>query len=151
MQTPFDQADADTLYEQMRPDQRTAIALEFVRCLGLAEDPFAERFMAEVNQSDTNQAEPKQSEPVRQGSAAEEPVVVTGGSPEPPRLLSAQQAAEIHRYAFERHRDCFTEVAQHPLTQAVLAAPGAAPEAEPELESAAGSAQESPPTQDWPL
>jgi len=33
MQAPFDQADAATLYEQMRPDQRTAIALEFVRCL----------------------------------------------------------------------------------------------------------------------
>jgi hypothetical protein len=151
MQTPFDQADAESLYEQMRPDQRTAIALEFVRCLGLAEDPFAEQFMAEANQAETNQAEPNHAEQVQQGSAAEEPVVVTGGSPEPHRLLSAQQAAKIHRYAFERHRDCFTEVAQHPLTRAVLASPGTAPEAEPELESAAGSAQESPPTQDWPL
>jgi hypothetical protein len=40
-------------------------------------------------------------------------------------------------------------VLRHPLTQAVLAAPGSEPEPEPE--SAAGSAPESPPTQEWPL
>jgi hypothetical protein len=114
MQAPFDQADAATLYEQMRPDQRTAIALEFVRCLRLAGDPAAEQFTAEA----------EQIEPSQQGGVAEEQVVVTGGALETPRLLSAQQAAAVHRYTFERRPDCFTEVLHHPLTQAVLAAPG---------------------------
>jgi hypothetical protein len=114
MPTAFDQADAAALYEQMRPDQRTAIALEFVRCLRLAGDPAAEQFTAEA----------EQTEPVQQASAAEEQVVVTGGALETPRLLSAQQAAAIHRYTFERSPDCFTQVLHHPLTQAVLAAPG---------------------------
>src|SRR5215510_7123870 len=67
MQAPFDQVDAETLYEQMRPDQRTAIALEFVRCLRLAGDPAADRFMAEA----------EQAEAAPQGGVAEEQVVVT--------------------------------------------------------------------------
>jgi hypothetical protein len=75
MQASFDQADAATLYEQMHPDQRTAIALEFVRCL----------------------------------------------------RLTAQQAAAIHRYTYDHRPDCFTQVMRHPLTQAVLGAPGDAP------------------------
>jgi hypothetical protein len=117
MQAPFDQADAATLYEQMRPDQRTAIALEFVRCLRLAGDPAAEQFTAEVEQTEP-------APQAQEAGVAEEQVVVTGGALETPRLLSAQQAAAIHRYTFERHRDCFTEVMRHPLTQAVLSAPG---------------------------
>ncbi|HEY7020531.1 MAG TPA: hypothetical protein VH349_05400 [Ktedonobacterales bacterium] len=117
MPTAFDQADAAALYEQMRPDQRTAIALEFVRCLRLAGDPAADQFTAEAEQAETSQ----------QGSVAEEQVVVTGGALETPRLLSAQQAAAVHRYTFERHPDCFTEVLHHPLTQAVLASPGDSP------------------------
>jgi hypothetical protein len=122
MQAAFDQAAAETLYERMRPDQRTAIALEFERCLRLAGDPDAEQFTAEA----------EQVEPTQQGSAADEPVVVTRGALETPRLLSAQQAAAIHRYTFERYPDCFTEVKHHPLTQAVLAAPEVAPETTPE-------------------
>ena len=114
MQAAFDQAAADTLYERMRPDQRTAIALEFVRCLRLAGDPAAEQFTPEA----------QQVKPEQQGGAADEPVVVTRGALETPRLLSAQQAAAIHRYTFERHPDCFTEVMHHPLTQAVLAGSG---------------------------
>ena len=117
MPTAFDQADAAALYEQMRPDQRTAIALEFVRCLGLAGDPAADQLMAEAKKVE-------RTEPVQQGSAAEEQVVVTGGALETPRLFTAQQAAAIHRYTFERSPDCFTQVLHHPLTQAVLAAPG---------------------------
>jgi hypothetical protein len=120
MPPTFDQADAASLYDQMRPDQRTAIALEFVRCLRLAGDPQAEQFTAEA----------ERAEPTQQGSAAEEQVIVTGGALETPRLLTAQQAAAIHRYTFERHPDCFTQVLHHPLTQAVLAAPGAYPEEE---------------------
>ena len=114
MQAPFDQADAESLYEQMRPDQRTAIALEFVRCLRLAGDPAADQFTAEA----------QQAELAPQESAAEEQVVVTGGALETPHLFTAQQAAAIHRYTFERSPDCFTQVLHHPLTQAVLAAPG---------------------------
>ena len=117
MQAPFDQVDAESLYEQMRPDQRTAIALEFVRCLRLAGDPTAEQFTAAA----------EQTEPTQRGSAAEEQVIVTGGALETPRLLTAQQAAAIHRYTFERHPDCFTQVLHHPLTLAVLAAPGESP------------------------
>ena len=117
MQAPFDQVDAESLYEQMRPDQRTALALEFVRCLRLAGDPAADQFTAEA----------EQAESAPQGSVAEEQVVVTGGALETPRLLTAQQAAAIHRYTFERHPDCFAEILHHPLTQAVLASPGDSP------------------------
>jgi len=117
MQAPFDQVDAESLYEQMRPDQRTAIALEFVRCLRLAGDPAADQFTAEA----------EQTESAPQGSVAEEQVVVTGGALETPRLFTAQQAAAIHRYTFERHPDCFAEILHHPLTQAVLASPGDSP------------------------
>ena len=116
MQATFDQADAATVYEQLRPDQRTAIALEFVRCLRLAGDPAAEQFMAEAEQT----------------SAAGEKVAVIGGALVTPRLLTAQQAAEIHRYTYDHHPDCFTQVIHHPLTQAVLAAPGDSPESSPE-------------------
>jgi hypothetical protein len=118
MQAPFDQADAQSLYEQMRPDQRTAIALEFVRCLQLAEDPAAEQFMAQGEQA----------------SAAGEKVEVIGGALVTPRLLTAQQAAAVHRYTFDHHPDCFTHVLQHPLTQAVLSAPGSPPESPPAQE-----------------
>jgi len=114
MHAPFDQVDAESLYEEMRPDQRTAIALEFVRCLRLAGDPAADQFTTEA----------EQAEAAPQESAAEEQVVVTGGALETPRLFTAQQAAAIHRYTFERSPDCFTQVLHHPLTQAVLAAPG---------------------------
>jgi hypothetical protein len=117
MPTAFDQVDAESLYEQMRPDQRTAIALEFVRCLRLAGDPAADQFTAEAEQTKS----------VPQGSVAEEQVVVTGGALETPRLFTAQQAAAIHRYTFERHPDCFTEILHHPLTQAVLTSPGDSP------------------------
>jgi hypothetical protein len=98
MQAPFDQADAAALYEQMRPDQRSAIVLEFVRCLRLAGDPAADQFTAEA----------EQAESAPRGGAAEEQVVVTGGALETPRPLTAQQATAIHRYTFERHPDCFT-------------------------------------------
>jgi hypothetical protein len=111
MQASFAQADAEALYDQMRPDQRTAIALEFVRCLQLAGDPAAEQFMAQAEQV----------------SAADEKVEVIGGTLVTPRLLTAQQAAAVHRYTFDHHPDCFTHVMQHPLTQAVLAAPGDSP------------------------
>jgi hypothetical protein len=113
MPTAFDQADAAALYEQMRADQRTAIALEFVRCLRLAGDPAAEQFTVEAEQAESPQ----------QASKAEEQVVVTGGALETLRLFTAQQAAAIHRYTFERHPDCFTEVLRNPLTER-LAAPG---------------------------
>jgi hypothetical protein len=111
MQASFAQADAEALYAQMRPDQRTAIALEFVRCLQLAGDPAAEQFMAQAEQV----------------SAADEKVEVIGGALVTPRLLTAQQAAAVHRYTFDHHPDCFTQVMQHPLTQAVLTAPGDPP------------------------
>jgi hypothetical protein len=137
MQTPFDQADAESLYEQMRPDQRSAIALEFVRCLRLAGDPAADQFTAEAEQT----------------SASNERVEVIRGALETPNLLTAQQAAAVHRYTFERHPDCFAEVLRHPLTQAVLASPGAPAESAPEseAESASESPPESLPTQEWPL
>jgi hypothetical protein len=111
MQATFDQADAETLYDQMRPDQRTAIAMEFVRCLRLAGDPVAEQFTAEAEQ--TSAADEKNVEKVE----------VVRGALVTPRLLTAQQVAAIHRYVFERRPDCFTQVMSHPLTQAILVAP----------------------------
>jgi hypothetical protein len=118
IQASFDQADAQSLYEQMRPDQRTAIALEFARCLQLAGDPAAAQFMAQGEQA----------------SPAGEKVEVIGGALVTPRLLTAQQAAAVHRYTFDHHPDCFTHVMQHPLTQAVLSAPGSPPESPPAQE-----------------
>jgi hypothetical protein len=106
MHASFDQADAEPLYEQLRPDQRTAIALEFVRCLRLVGDSAAEQFMAQAEQADV----------------VGEKVEVIGGALVTPRLLTAQQAAAIHRYTFDHYPDCFTQVLRHPLTQAVLTA-----------------------------
>jgi hypothetical protein len=79
-----------------------------VRCLRLADDPAAEQFMAQAEQV----------------SAAGEKVEVIGGALVTPRLLTAQQAATIHRYTYEHRPDCFTQVMRHPLTQAVLGEPG---------------------------
>jgi hypothetical protein len=89
MPAAFDQADAQSLYEQMRPDQRTTIALEFVRCLQLEGEAAAEQFMAQAEQV----------------GAADEKVEVIGGALVTPRLLSAQQAAAIHRYTFDYRPD----------------------------------------------
>lgn len=105
MLAAFAQPDAEVLYAQMRPDQRTAIALEFARCLDLAGDPIAKELLAEAKE-------------VR--AADENIVVVGGGELVAPRLLTAQQAAAVHHYVFEHHHECFTLIMGHPVTLAVL-------------------------------
>jgi len=122
----FTNADPEQIYGRMRPDQRTAVANEFVRMLILTDDPRAEQFRYAAHDpfaaSGKNYAPPKESPQVA-------PIV--------PHLLSPAQAAAVHRYTREHHPDLFDVVAHHPVTQESLAFPGAAaaePDQTPELE-----------------
>lgn len=93
------------IYARMRPDQRTAIAGEFVRALRMAGDPRAAQFEQEWNGPDA-------------------PI---------PHMLSAEQVAAVHTYTREQHPDLIERIAQHPVTLAALANAGtpAAPDATP--------------------
>jgi hypothetical protein len=116
----FKQGNPVEIYSQMRPDQRTAVANEFVRMFYLRCDEAAPRF----------------------GYAAHDPLAGRDASAVPasgtdtvvtmrPALLTAEQAAEIHRYALDRCPDAFDAVARHPVTMAALAWPGAPVDEEP--------------------
>lgn len=100
----FTHADPTRIYRQMRPDQWTAIANEFLRLLTIAGDPQADRFAAEV--APTNQLH----------------------TPTPPKTL--EQAVAIHTYTRDHHPNLFAQVTQHPVTVASLEAPGAPTEPE---------------------
>jgi hypothetical protein len=110
----FATGDPVQLYAQMRPDQRTAIANEFVRSLILADDPAAQRFHYAASDP---LATPSQAQQALDADHAEAPPVV-------PQLLSSEQAAAVHRYVREQRPDLFEEVAHHPLTVSVLARAG---------------------------
>lgn len=94
------------LYERMRPDQRTAIAGEFIRLLTLAGDPHAEQFRQKL-QDHTQITADAHSE-----------------------LLSAEQVEAIDGYVRQRHPEMIAQLLSHPVTQAALAMPGAPAEAE---------------------
>lgn len=110
----FETADPADLYARMRPDQRTAIAHQFVRGLTLAGDPEVD----ELSREDT-------------GTAAQKAGDVARGAyePGPPQMFSPQEVARMHAYTRDHRHDVFEDVLEHPVTQAALAHPGEAPSA----------------------
>ena len=112
--------DVEGLYARMRPDQRTAVANEFIRVLSLADDPMVQRFSQEEQQRQS-----KMVESAAPGNA--EPV--------PPQMQPAEAVAELHRYVRERRPDLFEQVMRHPVTVAAMRAPGAAPIPDDEREA----------------
>ena len=113
--------DVEGLYTRMRPDQRTAVANEFIRVLALAGDPMAEQFSQEDEQA-------RQREMVE--SAAPGNAV-----PVPPQMQPAGAVVKLHQYVRERHPDLFEQVMRHPVTVAAMRAPGAEPIADDERET----------------
>lgn len=112
----FRKGNATRLYSQLRPDQRAAIGLEFLRLLRLAGDPQADTLgggafgVATAEKSDTSVTER-----------------LLQHEPQPAPIVSAEQTAAVHRYVLEHHPEAFEQVLNHPVTQASLAAPGAEP------------------------
>ncbi len=89
------------LYEQMRPDQRTAMAGEFIRLLGLADDPQAEQFRQQFQRHTQGSTE-----------ATDE-------------LLSADEVAGVDSYVREKHPEMIEQLLRHPVTESALKMPGA--------------------------
>ncbi len=108
----FESADPTDLYARMRPDQRTAIANEFVRMLTLVGDPKVD----ELRREDSGSTDRKAGDVAR---GAREALL--------PRMLSPQEVARMHVYARDHRHDVFEEVLEHPVTQAALAHPGEEP------------------------
>jgi len=99
-------AEMRELYERMRPDQRTAIAGEFIRLLTLAGDPRAEQFRQKL-----------QDHTQISGDAHNE-------------LLTADQVEAIDSYVRQSHPEMIAQLAAHPVTRSALEMPGAPAEAE---------------------
>lgn len=89
------------LYERMRPDQRAAIAGEFIRLLTLAGDDHAEQFRRRL-----------QDHTQITGDAANE-------------LLSAGQVEAIDSYVRQSSPEMIAQLAAHPVTRSALEMPGA--------------------------
>ncbi|HEU4784370.1 MAG TPA: hypothetical protein VFS83_13595 [Ktedonobacterales bacterium] len=89
------------LYERMRPDQRTAMAGEFIRLLTLAGDSQVEQFRQKL-----------QDHTQITGDAANE-------------LLSAGQVEAIDAYVRQSHPEMIAQLAAHPVTRSALEMPGA--------------------------
>jgi hypothetical protein len=131
----FANGDPERFYARMRPDQRTAVANEFVRVLHLAGDPHADDFRYAAE--DRFAASGEDYAPPEESSAAQ-PLV--------PHLLSPDEASRVHRYTREHHPELVDTVARHPVTQAALAFPGAPPEPVPPEESEEAAAPPGSPT-----
>lgn len=101
----FAHGDPAGIYKQMRPDQWTAIANEFVRVLKVAGDSQADSF-AGVAAAAGQQATPT------------------------PVLKTLDQAVAVHMYTRDHYPNLFAEVAQHPVTLASLRMPGTSAAAE---------------------
>jgi hypothetical protein len=91
------------LYERMRPDQRTAIAGEFIRLLTLAGDDHVEQFRQKF-----------QERTQLTGSASDD-------------LLSAGQVEAIDSYVRQSHPEMIAQLLSHPVTRSTLEMPGAPP------------------------
>jgi len=89
------------LYERMRPDQRTAVAGEFIRLLTLAGDNRAEQFRQKL-----------QDHTQITGDAANE-------------LLSGEQVEAIDNYVRQSHPEMIAQLVSHPVTRSALEMPGA--------------------------
>jgi hypothetical protein len=114
----FDTSNPDSLYAQMRPDQRTIIANEFIRLLTIAGDPAIEQLRQDVEAAE-EYVPPQASNPVDERAAAH-----TVASSEHPVRVTAEQVSRLHTYTREHHPDVFAQVMHHPVTVAALAAPG---------------------------
>lgn len=112
----FRTANADALYRRLRPDQRAAIGLEFLRLLRLAGDPQAAT-LAGGAYADSNPGKTDTNVAVR----------LMQHEPKPAPIVSAEQTANIHAYVLEHRPDLFEQVLNHPVTQSSLATPGAEP------------------------
>lgn len=89
------------LYERMRPDQRTAIAGEFIRLLTLAGDDHVEQFRQKF-----------QERTQLTDSASDD-------------LLSADQVTAVDSYVRQQHPEMIARILQHPVTRSALETPGA--------------------------
>lgn len=98
--------DMRALYDQMRPDQRTAVAGEFIRLLTLAGDDQAERFRQDFQRH----------------------TQLTDGEDATEELLTAEQVAAIDQYVREKHPELIAQMLRHPVTQSALRIPGAPPQ-----------------------
>jgi hypothetical protein len=112
----FRTGDATRLYSRLRPDQRAAIGLEFLRVLRLAGDPQANDVSGGAFGTANTQATDMD---ITQRLMRHEP--------QPAPIVSAEQAARVHEYVRERRPDLFKQVMDHPVTKSSLAAPGAEP------------------------
>jgi ribosomal protein L12E/L44/L45/RPP1/RPP2 len=130
----FDTTNPDSLYAQMRPDQRTVIANEFIRVLTIAGDPALEQLRQEIE--DSEEYEPPQASNPEDERAA----VHTVATSEHPVRVTVEQVSRLHTYTREHHPDLFEQVMRHPVTEATLAAPGA-PESTDEHDDAAKGEQ----------
>lgn len=108
----FATADPVDLYARMRPDQRTAIANEFVRALTLAGDPKVNELIRENTDTVARKA----------GAVARG--TYTAGAPQ---MLAPQEVARLHAYTRDHRHDVFEEVLRHPVTRAALTHPGEEP------------------------
>lgn len=97
------------LYARMRPDQRTAIAGEFIRLLGLADDPQAQQFRQKFQRHTQVATDTKEE------------------------LLSAEDVATIDQYVRQSHPEMIEAMLAHPVTQSALAAPGEPVEEEQDI------------------
>jgi hypothetical protein len=95
--------DMEELYGLMRPDQRTAIAGEFIRLLSLTDDRQAEQFRRDF----------------------QEHMRLTGSAND--ELLSVEQAVAVDRYVRQKHPEMIGQMLRHPVTQSALAMAGAQP------------------------
>ena len=107
----FAHGDPTDIYKQMRPDQWTAIANEFVRVLTVAGDSQTEHFTGEVAPGG------------RQATNA-------------PVLKTFDQAVAVHMYTRDHYPNLFAEVTHHPVTVASLQTPGAPVEIDASEENA---------------
>jgi hypothetical protein len=115
----FDTSNPDSLYAQMRPDQRTVIANEFIRLLTIAGDPAVEQLRQDVEAAE-EYVPPQASNPEDERAVAH-----TVAASEHPVRVTTEQVSRLHTYTREHHPDTFTQVMHHPVTVAALAAPGA--------------------------
>lgn len=111
----FRTGNAISLYSRLRPDQRAAIGLEYLRLLRLAGDPEVAALgggpLTDTrDKTDTNTA-----------------ARLMQHEPRPAPSVTAEQTARIHTYVLEHHPDLFEQALNHPVTRASLATPGAEP------------------------
>lgn len=91
----------EELYGRMRPDQRTAIAGEFIRLLALAGDDHTEQFR----------------------TGFQEHTQLTPAATD--KLLTADQVSAVDSYVRQKHPEMIAQMLRHPVTQSALTMPGA--------------------------